>query len=113
MFLDLSLYKSNQCMVEEKNISYQKEKNQIFFELEQMKHEIDLEKKLFTRFNKEFHFFLDIEQEKCTYELKEPHLKLDIMVDYAVWNQTSNDLEIEYEIETDDKKTRILIHFLN
>jgi len=71
LLLNLRLYKEDNLILESKKVAYTKEKNKLFFEIEGMNHEIDLESKIFKRENQEYAFILDFDQEKCFYELKE------------------------------------------
>ncbi|MCI8394491.1 MAG: hypothetical protein HFH86_03305 [Bacilli bacterium] len=109
MLLNLRLYKEDNLILESKKVAYTKEKNKLFFEIEGMNHEIDLESKIFKRENQEYAFILDFDQEKCFYELKEYQATCDIIVDQAFFEQTQNRLEMIYVIETEDEKNKIII----
>ena len=113
MFLNLTLIKEEKIILQTQNIPYTKKDTTIFFEIEGMKHQIDLEKKWLIRENEEFFFFIDLEQEKCTYKLKKEEIELNIIVDDAFFHQMNNTLEINYAIETDDEKIKILIEYIN
>lgn len=110
--LNFKLYKEDNLVLEQKNISYEKEKDRIIFQIENMNHIIDLDQKTLERFNDEFHFYLNVAKEECTYELKSHQAVFDIIVEQAFFEVQENGLEILYVIETDDYKNRIFIEFL-
>lgn len=112
MNLKIQLYKDDNLVLENKNIAYEKDENLIYFELENMFHQIDTERKILERYNDEFHFYLNFEEEKCTYELKSHNAIFDITVDQSFFEITDHQIEMSYAIETDDSKTKILIEFL-
>lgn len=107
--MNFELYKDDKLILKETNLEYQQEKNTIFFQLENIKHQLNFEKKILERFNDEFHFYINLEEEKCTYELKSHQAVFDIIVDQAFFRKEENIIEVEYVIETDDAKTKILI----
>ena len=100
-------------MLEENNITYEKNDNIIHFKLENFDHYIDCTKKIFKRESDEFCFILDVENEKCSYKLKEIPGNFDIIVDDSNWIYEKNNLEIHYVIETEDEKSKIIINFIN
>ncbi len=112
MFLNLTLKKEEKTILEQQKIPYMKKDNTIFFDIEEMKHQINLEKKQLIRENEEFYFFIDLEQEKCVYKLKKEEMEFNIIVDDAFFDLCKNTLEINYVIETDDEKTKIFIEFI-
>ena len=113
MFLDILLLKNDQIMLEEKHIPYDTENNILHFKLENFDHAIDRSRKIFQRESKDFCFTLDLENEKCSYQLKEIGGNLDIIVDDSFWKDNEDSLEIHYVIETEDEKSKIIINFNN
>lgn len=113
MSLDIKLLKDDNLMLEEKNISYNKNEDIIHFKLESFDHYIDLTKKIFKRESEEFSFEINIEQETCIYKLKEIDGMFNIIVDDTFWLMQEKSLEIHYVIETEDEKNKILINFNN
>lgn len=113
MFLDIKLLKDDEIMLEATNIPYTIDQNKIHFKLETFDHDIDLEQKTFQRESEEFNFFLDFQNNKCTYILKEVNGTFDIIVDDSFWLKEENKLELHYAIETEDEKSKILINFNN
>jgi len=111
--LNFKLYKEDNLVLEENNISYEKEEDRIIFQIQEMNHIIDLHQKTLERFNEEFHFYLNFAKEECTYELKSHQAIFDIAVDQSFFEIKEKGLEIMYAIETDDYKNKILIDFLN
>jgi len=112
LFLNLQLLKEDKIVLENQKIPYQIIDNTIIFTLEEIEHRIDLTKKVFQRENDEFCFILDLENEKSTYQLKTHDVTFDVNVDFATLDQNEQTLEINYNIETDDQKTKILIDFI-
>lgn len=110
MKLNLKLYKDDHLMLE-KIVDYEKKENKIFFQIDQIDHLIDIKEKILERYNKEFHFHLNFEEEKCTYELKSHHIVFDIIVDQSFFLFTENEIELSYALETDDQKCKILLEF--
>ena len=70
---------------------------------ENMKHQIDLEKKIFIRENEDYSFYLDIEHQKCEIQLKNEQNTLQVNVNYAIILQNKNEIEISYLIETQEE----------
>ncbi|MCI8467224.1 MAG: hypothetical protein HFI08_03455 [Bacilli bacterium] len=113
MFLDIKLLKNDQIMLEEKHLPYDIENNIIHFKLENFDHYLNRTHKIFQRESDEFCFTIDLEKEKCTYQLKEISGDFDIIVDDSYWNDSENTIEIHYVIETEDEKSKIMINFNN
>ena len=109
MLIDLKLYKDEKLILEEPNLKCQVENDTVYFQIEKVEHQLDFEKKILERFNEEFHFYLNFEEEICTYELKSHQAVFDIIVDQSYFSKIENKIEVEYAIETDDAKTKILI----
>jgi hypothetical protein len=70
---------------------------------------LDLEKKYFSRENEEYLFNLDIANETCTIHLKKENMTFNIDVDYCILNEKEDEITLEYMIETDDTKNKIII----
>ena len=70
---------------------------------------IDLETETLTRENEEFEFFLAIQKKCCTIHLKQENLEFDIQVDDCNLKKELNKITLEYTIETDDAKNKIVI----
>jgi len=109
LFLNFKLYKEDKMVMNEKEIEYKKEGDTIIFSLEHMEHQINLLEKTLERYNNEFHFYLNFLNESCTYELKSHQATFDIIVETAIFEVYENQIELTYAIETDDKKTKIII----
>lgn len=100
-------------MLEESNLPYEITNDIIHFKLENFDHYLDRAHKIFKRESSEFCFTIDLENEKCTYQLKEIGGDFDIIVDDSFWEEFENTLEIHYVIETEDEKSKIIIKFNN
>lgn len=110
--LNFKLYKEDNLIIEENKLPYEQEADCINFQIEKMHHTINFKEKTLERFNDDFHFYINFEKEKCTYELKSHHAVFDILVDQAFFELNEQKLEIIYAIETDDYKNKILIEFI-
>lgn len=70
---------------------------------------IDIEKQIFSRENEEFLFQLDIKNQNCTILLKQENINVDVSIDYAELQVDKEEIILEYMIETDDTKNKIVI----
>lgn len=70
---------------------------------------LNIEDKIFTRENEDFKFVLDILNKKCTIHLKKEDMSLNINVDLCELNIVNNKIILEYIIESDDAKNKIVI----
>lgn len=70
---------------------------------------IDLDNQIFSRENEEFKFILDILNKNCTILLKKEDMTLDINVDFCELKVLHNKITLEYIIESDDAKNKIII----
>ena len=86
--------------------------NVLSFIHDNMKHQIDLEKKTFLRENEDYSFFLDILPKKCEIRLKKEENILQVNVNYAIILQNKNEIEISYSIETQDEMMHLKIVLL-
>ena len=110
MKLNLKLYKDDNLLLE-KEMDYEKNKEIITLNMDHINHQIDIKEKTLERYNEEFHFYLNFETEKCTYELRTHQAVFDIIVDYSFFLVTKNEIEMAYVLETDDQKCKILLEF--
>lgn len=61
------------------------------------------------RENKEYYFKLDIKKNTCIYKLKDYNLTYDIDIIKSSFTEKSDELIIEYELNTDDSMINIVI----
>lgn len=69
---------------------------------------LDLEAETLTRTNQEYEFFLAIQEKSCTIHLKKEKLDFEIQVDYCDLTIVNNKIILEYSIETEDAKNKIV-----
>ncbi len=69
---------------------------------------LDLETETFTRSNDEYEFFLAFQKKCCTIHLKREKLDFDIQVDECELTIANNKIILEYSIETEDAKNKLL-----
>lgn len=110
MKLNLKLFKDD-ILIIDKLVTYEKKGEVISFWIDNMEHQIDTKEKILERYNEEFHFYLNFNTEKCTYELKSHQAVFDIIVDQSFFYETENKIEMTYALETDDQKCKILLEF--
>ena len=109
MNLNLQLKKGEEIILNQKDLPYEKKDNNIIFNLDNMRHTINLDTKEFIRANDEYEFFLDIENEKCEITLKKEQYYLQVHVEYANLLKNKNVIELTYFIETDDTATELTL----
>lgn len=105
----LIFFKNEQKILE--NVYNNNESNHqiLQFDLENYDTTIDLENELFIRENEDFLFILDIKNKECNIHLKKENLTLDIGVDHCILTKRDNKIELEYTIESDDSRNKIVI----
>jgi len=114
--LSIKLYKNNDLYLNLDNVNYQKINEKYRFQIEDISHTLLINKQelVLIRENVESRFELTIRNNglhACKYLLKELDAYVDINVDSAEYSLESNHLELYYQLESDDKFTRIEIHF--
>lgn len=70
---------------------------------------INLKEETFFRENEEFIFFLDIKNKKCQLNLKEENITFDVSVEECNISFYEEKVIIEYFIETDEARNKIVI----
>lgn len=70
---------------------------------------IDIEEKTFLRENNEYIFFLDLKNKSCKVELKQEGISFDVSVEEANMEILNDKIVIEYFIETDEARNKIII----
>lgn len=102
-------YKNEQIIYQEEYQNLEENTNKIKFNMLNYNTTFDLEKETFSRENEEFFFFLDIKNKSCTIQLKKEELTFDIVVDHCDLLVLSHKIVLEYIIESDDAKNKIVI----
>lgn len=105
----LIFFKNEERILEKTYNNLEKRDNILRFNMLDYDTLIDLNNHLFSRENDEFKFVLDILNKKCTILLKKENMTLDINVDLCELNVMNNEITLEYIIESDDSKNRIII----
>ncbi len=70
---------------------------------------VDLEEETFLRENKEYIFFLNLKNKSCKVELKQENIFFDVVVEEANMEILSDKIVLEYFIETDEARNKIII----
>lgn len=70
---------------------------------------LDLDTKTLTRENDEFLFFLDFNKKECTITLKQEKMDCNITVDNCSLKRDNNLIILEYTIETEDARNKLII----
>lgn len=103
------LYKNNKEEYKEKFKNKSKNENKVYFRMLNFETTIDKVEQTFLRENEEYIFFLDIKNKKCKVELKKENIAFDVMVEEASMEVLNNKIIIEYFIETDEARNKIVI----
>lgn len=106
---ELTLLKEDQEILKECYKNLEKEENKIRFNCLNLDTTLDLETETFTRENEDYEFFLAIPTKSCTIHLKKENLDFPIAVDYCELNATNNKIILEYSIETEDGKIKMIL----
>lgn len=109
LILNIDFFKDNEKVFRQEKIKGTLNQSKLQFTLEKVFHEIDLNQRTLKRENQEFSFFLDAEKKESTYLLKEQDLLFDIQVDYINYMDDGTKILIEYLLETDDSKNKLII----
>lgn len=115
-FLSLKLYKNNDLFMEKPQLDYKKTGNKYEFILDNVFHTITVfnESLVIIRDNNESTLEITIKKDgnhKCRYFLKEIDAFVDIIVDSAEFNIQDDKLEVYYQLESDDKFTKLELDF--
>ncbi len=106
---ELTLLKNDREIHKEVYTNKEKEAYRINFNCLNYDTTLDIEAKTFTRENEEYEFFLAIQNKSCTIHLKQENLDFDIAVDDCNLEMTNNKITLEYSIETDDEKFKMIL----
>jgi len=101
--------KNDEKIIEDIYNNLEIEDNKIRFNVLDYETILDLNDMKFTRENTEFKLILDILNKTCTIHLKNEDLKLDINVDFCELKNINNRITLEYIIESDDAKNKMII----
>ncbi len=70
---------------------------------------IDLLNQILIRENDDFKFTLDFLNQNCLIFLKSEELEVPVNVEYSFFQNDQSKITIEYQIESDDSKTKLTI----
>lgn len=115
-FLSLKLYKNNDLFMERSQLDYKKTDNKYEFILDNVSHTITVsdDSLIIIRDNNESTLEITIKKNgnhKCRYLLKEIDAFVDIIVDSAEFDIQDDKLDIYYQLESDDKFTKLELDF--
>ncbi len=102
-------YKNNEEIYKETFNNKLKSDKKLQFNMLEYATTIDLEEKSFLRENKEYIFFLNLKNKSCKVELKTEQIAIDVLVEEANMEVLNDKIVIEYFIETDEARNKIVI----
>lgn len=105
----LTLFKNEQKIFEDTYENFIFENNILEFSMLEYHTKIDLQQKLFIRENEDFQFLLDIKNKICTIHLIKEDMTFNILVDFCELKELHNQIILEYIIESDDAKNKLVI----
>lgn len=103
-------YKNNEEIYQNTFINKAKNNKELQFNMLDFDTIINLEKETFLRENNEYMFYLDIKNNICKIELKKEELTFDINVEEASMEVLNDKIILEYFIETDEARNKIIIN---
>ena len=106
---DVIFYKNNEEIYKDTHRNSLNEENRISFSLLDYDTTIDLNEETFLRENDEYIFYLDIKNKKCKIELKKEAISFDVNVEECNMEIKENKVILEYFIETDEARNKIVI----
>lgn len=104
----LTLIKNEEKIIEENFINLASN-NSVKINLLDYTTILDIDTEEFIRENADFLFKIDIKNKKCTVNLKQENIELPILVDYLDYSITPNQIILEYVIESEDAKNKLII----
>ena len=107
---DVIFYKNNEEIYKDTHKNSLDEENRISFSLLDYDTTIDLNEETFLRENDEYIFYLDIKNKKCKIELKKESITFDVLVEECNMEVLGTKIVIEYFIETDEARNKIVIN---
>lgn len=105
----LTFFKNDEEVFRQEFENIEKNKNRITFDFLEYNTLLDINKEIFIRENEDYLFTLDIKNKCCTIQLKKENLTFDINIDLCELNILENKIELEYLIESEDAKNRLVI----
>ena len=102
-------YKNNEEVYKDTFKNRLNSDKKIAFDMLEYETTIDIEKKTFLRENKEYIFYLDLKNKNCKVELKQEGITFDVNVEEGNMEVLNNKIVIEYFIETDESRNKIII----
>lgn len=102
-------YKNNQEIYINNYENQSKNQQELTFFILEYETTINLEKETLLRENSEYLFFLDIKNKECKIELKQENINFDVEVEEASIKKEENKIIVEYFIETDEARNKIVI----
>lgn len=106
--ITLNLFKERRLEQQYKNIKALEKENTLIFIIEGIK--TSLNESLFVRETDEYKFYLNINDKKCLYTLKEQNMSFDIEVEKVVYKKEKDNIILEYKISSDEEKFKIVIN---
>jgi len=104
--INIRLYKNNKLHQEYNNIK-SISNNKLHFIIDNV--HTSISDSIFQRENEEYLFRIDLNKKIATYLLKSSNINYDIKVEESIINRRDNQIIIEYKIETEEDKIKIII----
>lgn len=102
-------YKNNEEIYKETFENKIKNDKKLVFSMLDFETTIDIEEQTITRENEEYIFFLNLKNKCCKVELKKEGITFDVNVEEANFEVLNDKMIIEYFIETDEARNKIII----
>lgn len=102
-------YKNNEEIYKDTFKNKIKSDKKLIFDMLEYETTINMEEKTFLRENKEYIFYLDLNNKSCNVELKQEGITFDVCVEEANMEILQNKIILEYFIETDEARNKIVI----
>lgn len=102
-------YKNNEEVYKDTFKNKLNNDKKIMFDMLDYETTINIKEKTFLRENNEYIFYLDFKNNKCKVELKQEGISFDACVEEANMEDLNNEVIIEYFIETDETRNKIVL----
>ncbi len=107
--LSITFLKNNQIIEQCEVENTSTEENSINFNFLEYNTFLDIEQEIFIRENEEYKFTLNIKKKECKINLKKENLDFDIEVNECLFAIDKDKITLEYVIESDDARNKIII----
>lgn len=102
-------YKNNEEVYKDTFENKLNSDRKIVFDMLDYETTINIEEKTFLRENKEYIFYLDLNNKSCKVELKQEGISFEVSVEEANIEVENGKIILEYFIETDETRNKIVL----